>query len=596
MLTNLGYGLRQPRIPATSSGPVFVVANTPRGTLFYDSIGNQFRAQTNVAGGFNDIMKTYFNPSTAGGLQDMSTDGCALLKSIDSTYFLIDDSSGADPVGWTRGTNYYTNVYNAMTTAANTSDYAIIVSGTNDATVGSPITKSKYKQALAKLKEFIQADFAYIQCAFLMPIHRSDYAPSVNANYNIVREAAREKCTEDSWFKILPDMYDLDLADTAHFTTSVYQTTLAERVADCIAYVFGKRSITGVYGPQVTSASFETGHLLLNVTHDEGTDFTSIPALTNKTLALRVGTTDYKTSSVTRISATQLKADLENVGLVDGTIASAVIAHGTMAELSGTSAEVIKDNATKAKPLRSGVVTLTNNDPLFNVHNLSLDLIPKTAAKTFSSGVLVTQATDRMNGYWEMLGTTREPTYDEMAFGGQGALTSGDSTTFMMSNTVFTKSNTGWGGMVFEVPASTAGSKYIVTWGTASAGSALIALYFTNTGILNFIENSAGGSTALSSDLRGTKNILIWNFRSTSTVDFYLNNNAVVTLDPRDSLIAYDKISLFNRTSSETGGTVGFKIGRIWHKNTAHDAGGIGTDPAIVDIISSFRTKYGLSF
>jgi hypothetical protein len=568
----------------------FVVPNTPRGTLFYDSFGNQFRARTNTAGGFNDIMKTYFDPTTAGGLQDMSTDGLVLLDSVDGTFNLIDDSSGSDPAGWIRNATYYTAIYNALTSPANTSDYIIIVSGINDATAGSPITKTTYKQALAKLKEFVQADFVNVQCAFLAPLPRSDYGSSVDSIFNTVREAQNEYVLEDTWFKRLPDTYDMDLRDTAHPTDEEYDTRYAQRFADAIAAVFGKRSLTGVYGPLVTSAAFYGSYMLLDVAQDGGTDFETIPALAEKTLALRIGSTDYKPSSVSRVSATQLKAEFENIGLLDGTIASAVIGHGTMSELSQTSAEVIKDNATYARPLRSGVVAVTNNDPLWNIHDLNLDLNAKTAVKTYSSGALVSSLVDRENKTWTAVGTTREPTYDGTAFGGQGALTSADDTTFLISTTTFTASNTGFGGLVFDVPATVANNKYLLTFGLSNAGSNLISFYMTSAGILNFTQNQALGIQVLSGDIRNTKNVLIWNFRSLSEVDFYLNNNAVITIDPRDSLISFNQISLFNRTSTETGGTTGFKIGRCFHRNTAHNE---GTDGSIASILAGLKSLYG---
>jgi len=581
----------------------FVVPNVPRGTLFYDSIGNQFRAQTNAAGGFNDDMKSYFDPTTAGGLQDMSTDGCALLKSTEDASggvtWMIDDVTNPAYADWTPSTAQYDTVYDAMSTAANTSDYAIFVSGTNDASVGSDITKANYKLAMLKMKQFIQTNarnFPNIQCAFVMPLHRSDSGASSNANYNTVREAQRELCTEDTWFKILPDTYDLDLVDTAHFTTAVYQTTFASRFADCIAYVFGKRDVTGVYGPLVTSASFNTTYLTLTVEQDDGTDFDTIPAGAEYTLGLRLASqNDYKPSSVSRVSATELRVELEDIGLVNGVLESAVVADGCMSELSATNAEVIKDNAADPKPLRSGVITLTNNDPLWNVQNLALDLIPKTGTKTYSSGVLATQVTDRMNGYWEATGTTREPTYEASAFDGMGALTSGDGTTFLISNTVFTKSNTGWGGIVFEVPATTASNKYLLTFGTAGGGSNQNTFYMTTGGALYMQRDSINAPVLISGaqDLRTTKNVLIWNYRSTSAVDVYLNENAVVTFDPSDNLISWDQITLFNRLNTETGGTVGFKIGRCWHRPTAHDAGGVGTDPSISSVLAALKTLYG---
>jgi hypothetical protein len=537
MLSALGYALTPPYFSRSFSHNFpapFVIANRPRGTCFYDSLGNQLRAQTAVTGSYNDQEKTYFDPAQAGGLQDMSTDGCALLKSVDGTYFLIDDSAGSDPAGWIRGATYYTAVKNAMSTGPETSDYALMMSGTNDATVGSPMTNAKYKQAMAKLKEFIQADFVNIQCAFVQPLHRSDNGASVNANYNIIREAQRELCEEDSWFKILPDMYDLDLlaVNDAHFSVTERQTRQPARIVKAIAYYFNKIGLTGVFGPRVTTASFYGDKMRLTVAQDGGTDFAAIPSLAEKTVSIRIGSTDFKGASVTRVDATHLDISFENIGLTDGIVNNAVIVSGTLAELSATSAEVIKDNATDARPLRSGVVSITNLHPLWDIHDLNLHLVAKTGTKTFS-GSDVTVVTDRMNGSWGSA-ASYYPYYDESAFGGRGALTSPDATTYLLSGTAFTKSSTGWGGIVFEVPATTASNKYLLCFASSAGGTNQNAFYMTTGGALYYQQNEATGVQLLSgaADLRGTKNILIWNFRSTAAVDFYLNGNAVITIDP----------------------------------------------------------------
>jgi hypothetical protein len=218
------------------------------------------------------------------------------------------------------------------------------------------------------------------------------------------------------------------------------------------------------------------------------------------------------------------------------------------------------------------------------------DLNPKTAAKTFSSGVLMSSAVDREGKTWTASGTTREPTYEAAAFDGQGALTSADDTTFLISTTTFTASNTGFGGLVFEVPATVANNKYLLTFGLSGAGSPQIAFYMTSAGILTFAQTQALGLQALSGNIRNTKNVLLWNFRSLSEVDFYLNNNAVITIDPRDSLISFNQITLFNRTNIETGGTTGFKIGRCFHRNTAHNE---GTDGSIASILAGLKSLYG---
>ena len=67
-----------------------------------------------------------------------------------------------------------------------------------------------------------------------------------------------------------------------------------------------------------------------------------------------------------------------------------------------------------------------------------------------------------------------------------------------------------------------------------------------------------------------------------------------MTFAPSDNLISWDYITIFNRTMTDTGGTVGFKIAEAWHRHTAH--GSNAADPAIAALIEFYRSNYGLDF
>ncbi len=585
----LGFGLGFSNKGNTFPRP-FVVPNTPRGTLFYDSIGNQFRAQTNVAGGFNDDMKVYFDPTTAGGLQDMSTDGCALLKSTEDAAggvtWMIDDVTNPAYADWSPSAAQYNTVYDAMSTAANTSDYAIFVSGTNDASVGSNITKANYKLAMQKMKQFIQSNarnFPNIQCAFVMPLHRSDSGASSNTNYNTVRQAQRELCTEDTWFKILPDTYDLDLVDTAHFTTLVYQTTFASRFADAIAYVFGKRAITGVYGPKISGVTFYGGYADFTVLPDAGTDI-SVTSGCQNTLAIIAGSTNYKFTSVTRTDATTFRAQLDDQPLNNSAIGNIVIADGCMSELSQTSAEVIKDNAASPKPLQSQVITPTIAHPLFNVTNGDLHFMAKTATKTYSSGALVSSAVDRCGKTWTAAAGD-EGTYDGTAFGGKGGLVSSDVNRYFASpNASWTAGSSLWLIVVFEVPAATNTNSYLMSIETSNSAS----LIFNASGQMSYLTTTAAYT---SGDLRNTRNFVMLNYTSLSTLDIYLNSSTpVYSGDPNDTFSGLDRINFFNRTSATTAGNTDMKIAEVFARDSAWVS---GVDPSIASILAFYQSYYG---
>lgn len=584
MVKGLGFGISYQN--SNSFPRPFVINNRPRGTLFYDSIGNQFRTQTALAvapDGFNEYMKAYFDPSTAGGLQDMSTDGAALFKSIDAIYHMIDDSAGEDPSTWTRG-SYYNSNFSGLSTPANTSDYAIIVSGTNDATVGSSVTKAKHKLGFAKLKEFIQADFPFIQCAFLMPLHRSDYALSVDANYNIVRQANLEKCEEDTWFKRLPDTYDLDLADTAHFTNTVYQTTFGKRFSDCVAYVFGKRSGVGIYGPRVTDARFYGGYVDYTIEHDAGTDI-SVTSGCENTIALTLGSSDFKHSSVERIDATTIRGHFDNKQLNSSAVGYATIVHGCMKELSQTSAEVVKDNASgDNKPLRSSIIMPSIEHPLFRVTNADLHLVAKIGAKTYASGALVSSIIDRCGKTWSSAAGD-EATYDATLFNNKGGLRATDGNRFLQSpNASWTASDNIWMVFVLQPGAATQTNKYIAT----VEGSTACALYTNASGQINY--QTASPNNISTQDLRATAHFLMVN-KQGANVSFYLDSASLThSVTNASATTALDRLTLFNRTSAETGGNVDMAIAEVLVRGSAYNP---ATDPSIAEILAFCKSYYG---
>lgn len=568
-------------------GP-FVIVNRPRGTVFYDSLGNNLNREKAVAGSYNDTLTEYFD-ATSGGIQDMSTDGCSLLKSVEvaagGTTFIINDDSGADPAGWVRGTNYET-VLAALSAPANTSDYALIMSGINDANPSGGNTKEKHKQALAKLKEFLRADFVNMQCGFLHVLHRNDDAGASNDLMQQVREAILETISEDPWYYRLPDMYDVDHFDASHFTQTVDQTIGPDRIIKAVAYVFGKTVTGSVYGANVTSAIFYGGHVDMTVTHDAGTDFDTISSGAENTIGLRIGSTDYKLSSVERINATTLRGHFEGKQLNSSAVGNLMIAHGHMNELALTSATVIKDNAADSRPIRASVLAPTVSHPLFNVSNLDLHFIAKVAAKTYSSGALVSSAVDRCAKTWTAAAGD-EPTYDATAFGNMGAVYSTDGDRFFQSpNASWTAGSSLWIGIVFEVPAVTASNKYLMTF----EGSTQAALYFNGSGVLFYQTNGAGAVVTLSSDLRSTKNFLMLNYTSTGNVDVYLNSATPTnTFDPHDGFTSFDRLTFFNRTAAETGGHTGMKIAEVFARDSAHS----GSDPSIASILAFYQSYYG---
>jgi hypothetical protein len=323
----------------------------------------------------------------------------------------------------------------------------------------------------------------------------------------------------------------------------------------------------------------------MTVEHDAGTDFATISSGAENTIGLRIGSTDYKLSSVERINATTLRGHFENKQLNSSAVGNLMIAHGHMNELALTSATVIKDNAADARPIRSKVLTPTVAHPLFNVSNLDLHFIAKVAAKTYSSGALVSSAVDRCAKTWSAAAGD-EPTYDATAFGGKGAVYSTDGNRFFQSpNASWTAGSSLWIGFVFEVPATTASAKYLLTFESSTQAS----MYFNGSGVL-FYNTGASGVVTLSTDLRSTKNFLMLNYTALGNVDVYLNSATPTnSFDPHDGFTSFDRLTFFNRTAAETGGHTGMKIAEVFARDSAHS----GSDPSIADILAFYQSYYG---
>jgi hypothetical protein len=292
------------RIASKSFPPPFVVPGNPRGAVWYDSIAWDMRSNAGYAGSYNDQMESLFGVASSSGTQQMGTHGAFLLKSVRDTAglsskYMINDSAGSDPALWVKSADF-DNVIAANTSPNDSADYAFIMSGVNDSNASGGNTRTKHKQALMRLMDFIQEAQPNIQFAVVNLVHRQ-VGGGDDTTYQATREGTMDAIAQDSRFHMGICPIDLDHVDSSHFTDTVYRTDFSQRCARIVAKVCGKAVNGGLYGAEVTQAAWEeTASLLCTITHEAGSDLTT-PAGCEDMFGLDVGGTVYQPSNVERV-------------------------------------------------------------------------------------------------------------------------------------------------------------------------------------------------------------------------------------------------------------------------------------------------------
>lgn len=530
-----------------------------------------------------------------GGLQLPET--WATIKS-NTVYFWEDTTS--------QPSTKLTGLISAGITTPSAVNAVILFLGTNDigtslqtAYDAATITKAQYKTAYKELAAYLkQTAFPAARFIGIVPYHRNDGSVTSTTLSQAIKEATLEAIDEVTYMKLMPCIWDVDLADSVHPTgeeqvdpaTAAYQAVILPRMAEAVATYHGKTSGSTV-GPKMTTAELKSDHILVTVTHDKGTDIT-VPS--NSKVGFRVDDdgSALTINDITRQSATTFKVDLPNQNLNAASVYKLYASYGQTAGLAATSAEVIVDNSTNTLSLVQGLITVTEADPIRQLTNLVADMNARSGTKTLS-GSDVTVITDSTgNTFTSAAG--RYPQYDDTAFSGAGALFGPDTTTHMRHGSNFTASSTGFGGCVFLVPASPDGDAEFLFFGSNTTGSQRCGLRYAVTGDkLQWRNNEADGIQDIKTGgVAGTPHIVLWNFNSNSSLDLYINSLTPINIDPYDALGSQVRMWMFTRTTTQTGCT-NLQIARAFHKNSAHDS---GSDPPISEIVTYLADKYSVSF
>ena len=375
-----------------------------------------------------------------------------------------------------------------------------------------------------------------------------------------------------------------------HILDSVQEGEQARRMGKRVAGVYKKGPITGTIGPQVTAATWETDHALLTVSHDDGSDIT-VPSGSEECFAFDIDGTVYQASATSRVDATTIKVDFDNVGFfTPDTDDSFKVGYGAMNGLSRTSPEVVVDNATNALPLRLSVITPTISDPLLSM-DFDYDLSPKAGVRTDSSGD-ITQITER-GGNTFISASGNYATYSSS----NGSLVAPDATTAYYLNSSNTGSAEHLVFLAFFVPSTIANQGII--WGAGSSASVQptprTSLILNTSGNLQWYQNQSSGVETLGSATTNAWNIVCLDFQSTSNADAYINSTSTThTFDPRDNMPTQTVPWVMagdTDASANLDGVASLELARCWGRfGASHGEAG---DASISDIMTYLAGNYG---
>lgn len=529
-----------------------------------------------------------------GGLDTLKT--WAQSNDPGSTvYFWDDDTNGPS--------SKLTGLIGSGITTPGNVNAVILFLGTNDANAtleagfASTYTKAQYKTAFKALCENLYTT-QFPNAAFIgiVPFHRNDQAAFAAQAYQAIIESQIEAADEVEYIKILPGIWDVDLADAVHPTgeetapaDNAYQDYMAPRLMEAVAgyhaVVEGAKT-----GPLISTAVLDSDRILVNLTHDKGTD---IIVPTNAHYGFRVEDdgTPLTLAGVARTSATQFAIDLDGQDLNVGSSYSVYSSYGQTEALSRTGAEVITDNTASTLPVYQGVFTAGEGDPVRALSNLVLDLSARGGTRTLS-GSDVTNVTDA-TGKNFVSSAGRYPEYDGTAFDNAGALVDTDGSTHMLSDTNFTKVSGGFFGLVFEIPSGAAADTEFFFFGTSAGGNQNIGFRYEHSDDRLRWRNKENGfqENITTGGIKGNRHILLANFKNNSVLDIYHNSTSVtLSVDPKDAMGNQDRLWLFARSTGASG-LSGLKIARAFHNNAAHDS---INDPSIATIMAHLNDKYSV--
>jgi len=516
-------------------------------------------------------------------IQDMAQGGTTL------TY----ESGQGSTNWWDERTDVIGVIYSAVADPISSkSDYTdIVVSlGTNDhGLVYGTLTKGDLVDDYSNYLDQLKNDFSNLERIYIAPMARHSYSAN-DAQWQLLRDVQYQLAEDRADCYILPEFYDLALADTVHLN-SASVTIRSDRYASRISYILGMNN-KPTLGMEIVSAAMDDDGCLCAITHHDGNDWTLPDASTAKKL-FRSETNgayvDLSNHTIEKVSSTQLRIkgapwSAPTLQTVWGTMG--LIAGGSPGFGANITPDLPHDNSTLELPFMYSAVVPVDNDVIRSITNLAYEVRP-SYEKTYDSDIDVATVQSINGKSFSNVNSGNFMTYDTSAFGGAGGFNSTSTNTILSADNGWAAQYTAFVGVVVDIPAIISGSSYLWAFGTSNSISTAAQAYFNTSGNLMFSQNGANITENLGGDFRGGRTVFLFNFTSDSNCDVYANDT-VTKLGSFDPKNTYG----FTNDLFFGGGSTNFKYGSFFAKLGAHDA---VNDPSLAAIMSDLKNKYGVS-
>ena len=385
---------------------------------------------------------------------------------------------------------------------------------------------------------------------------------------------------------ILPPYWGLVLADSVHPTGASY-IAMAQAEAAHIAYVLGKVSLPND-GMSVSSAVVDELGILLNIDHDNGTDFT-VPVFGEGVEAFQIteGSQVHNFDGFERVNANQLR--LYTGASFGGDNIQIDTIYGSLYDLGQGEPPMVRDNSAYTLPFIDQVVNVTNplraNDPILRLTNRAYYVRP-TNGKTMTSGnefssiasVDGTKFT-ATNDDWELVPSAFDgvggirPTTINAGLRGDGGLLNNPNA-FMI-------------GLVVDIQEN----GDILLLGSDSFGPFGSAAFFVDSGNLQAYRfDSSPSLPTLATNVIGQRLAIIIDCQDQSSMDIYINgHSAPISFDPWSNFFGWTTLFL---NGGRNYGSASNIFGCAWAKSGGHDA---ANDPSIEELMNKMKGDYNIS-
>lgn len=317
-----------------------------------------------VIGGGQSLVRGYFSSqqssSEAGKQKFREVLGLAHPRKVVT---FVDGSTGSSAAtNTTDGSNYWWNLAGGTrgpaldTLRANIAAAGLVPTAmlfelgeTDSGAIKNGLTtRAQYKSAMQAIFTDIRTSFGAIPILLQKVGRRTGF--EFDGAVQVVRDVQEELIDELSYVYRGSETYDATLYDEVHPNDAGF-LAMAERNGRKMANLFGT-TLTGVDGPAMTGWSRTGTAVTVTIAHDGGTDIT--PSSGIEGFHFFDGGTEIAVTAAVRTNATTVTLTLASVP----TGGSQTLTYIYDEEASATPANLIKDNASPAMPLKAKFITV----------------------------------------------------------------------------------------------------------------------------------------------------------------------------------------------------------------------------------------------